>query len=532
MSHNRKSLGAYYTPSYVSLPITKWAVREANDIVMDPTFGGCSFIEHAIKVLSSVGNKSPHKSIYGTDVDPTAFEHLGKILPKSKQINFSDTDFFDVDFSEKFDAIIGNPPYIKHDNIPNNSLIRARSSISDSEILKNLIRPNYWVYFILRSLKILNLGGRIGFVLPHNFIKSKYSGLLQNYLKSYFVSIDIIPIIDSIFEYTNESTVVVLMDDFSNKKIDGSITMHDPVLGKDVGKAIQRISSMRKNNQSFKTLNTEQEAQLLLNNIGYKYKIYELSRYFVVKIGIVTGSKDFFVLDNISSKTLNIEREFLKPVVSRSVELNSLILDESFSIENHLLVIPSNIDGEEINKYSFLKAYIDAAPESASESVHAKNRSPWYSLKRVFTSHGFIKNVVKGNVFIYTNNADLLCTNNILRLNLLSDYDLPSLSVFSTTSLFQLSALVNSIKYGKGSMKLEPLGITKMLLPYKKLERYLIEYILKETNDLERYDQDKIDKILLGTSLGISEKEIKLIQDMLKSLRVSRNISTHRKEIT
>lgn len=532
MSQNRKSLGAYYTPSYISLAIAKWAIRDKDNTIIDPTFGGCSFISSAVKVLKSRGNENPQKNIYGTDIDPIAFEHLTRSLPNYLKEHFLDIDFFRSEFQEMFDVVIGNPPYIKHDNIPNNALFNARWANNDSEIINNLIRPNYWVYFILKIIRIVNDGGRVGLVLPNNFISSKYSNLLQRYLKSYFKHIDVIPIKDSIFEYTNESTVVVLMDGFSRNKSNGNINIHDPVLGKDVDATIKKISRSRESSETFRTVTITESTKSLLDYIASKYSIHNMSRYFSVKIGIVTGSKSFFVLTKDKAESLNIESKFLFPVVDRGQELDQLIIDDNSKFKNYILIVPNKNEAFRIEDHKYLNSYILDAPDNAKSSVHAKNRSPWYSLKRIYISDGFIKNVVADKVLIYSNKADLLCTNNILRLKLISDYHMESLSVFSTTSLFQLSALLNSIKYGKGSMKLEPYGISKIYIPYKKLDEYVLEYVLNKLTDLKDYDQKEIDNILLKEVLLMKSRDIKMIQDSLETLRRSRNISTHREQIT
>jgi len=73
-------------------------------------------------------------------------------------------DFFDYDPAEKFDTIIGNPPYV------------AFSEILDSTIQKLNIedydkRTNLHIFFLDKCLDHLNEGGEIIFVTPREFIK-------------------------------------------------------------------------------------------------------------------------------------------------------------------------------------------------------------------------------------------------------------------------------------------------------------------------------------------------------------------------
>ena len=66
---NQKMLGAFYTPPALSDILVEWAVRNADDRVLEPGFGGCGFIESAFKRLAKLGASDPGSQIFGCDVD-------------------------------------------------------------------------------------------------------------------------------------------------------------------------------------------------------------------------------------------------------------------------------------------------------------------------------------------------------------------------------------------------------------------------------------------------------------------------------
>lgn len=68
----RRKLGSYYTPSNVADVLCTWAIRNPDDKILEPSFGGCEFITSAHKRLSSLGCIDPLKNIIGADIDSAA----------------------------------------------------------------------------------------------------------------------------------------------------------------------------------------------------------------------------------------------------------------------------------------------------------------------------------------------------------------------------------------------------------------------------------------------------------------------------
>jgi len=73
-------------------------------------------------------------------------------------------DFFDYPVSEKFDTIIGNPPYVRHQDILAETHERLASPLFDG-------RSNLYLYFIEKCVRHLNHRGELIFITPRDFIK-------------------------------------------------------------------------------------------------------------------------------------------------------------------------------------------------------------------------------------------------------------------------------------------------------------------------------------------------------------------------
>ena len=55
----KKRLGAYYTPSEVTNILSNWAVRSGDDIILEPSFGGCNFLISALNRLKEFESVKP-----------------------------------------------------------------------------------------------------------------------------------------------------------------------------------------------------------------------------------------------------------------------------------------------------------------------------------------------------------------------------------------------------------------------------------------------------------------------------------------
>ena len=107
----------------------------------------------------------------------------GKMFPDSEELRrvnpFDWQHQFPAIFSSGgFDAVIGNPPYIRIQTL-------QETNPEQVKYLKEKYRAassgNYDIYvvFVEKGLALLNLMGRLGFILPHKFFNSKYGAPLR-----------------------------------------------------------------------------------------------------------------------------------------------------------------------------------------------------------------------------------------------------------------------------------------------------------------------------------------------------------------
>lgn len=90
-------------------------------------------------------------------------------------------DYLLADLPGQFDLVVGNPPYVRQELIPDALISEYRSrytTIYD--------RADLYIPFIERSLRSLGAGGRLGFICADRWMKNRYGGPLRELVASDF----------------------------------------------------------------------------------------------------------------------------------------------------------------------------------------------------------------------------------------------------------------------------------------------------------------------------------------------------------
>ncbi len=111
-------------------------------------------------------------------------------------------DFFDYPLSEKFDTIIGNPPYVRYQDIYDTTKQKLHSQLFDE-------RSNLYLFFIEKCIRHLNEHGELIFITPRDFLKSTSSIKLNQFIFAHGTITDIIDLGDQrIFTGFNPNCII------------------------------------------------------------------------------------------------------------------------------------------------------------------------------------------------------------------------------------------------------------------------------------------------------------------------------------
>src|SRR5260370_4692482 len=127
----QKTLGAFYTAEPVARFLVEWAIREPNEAVLDPSCGDGAFIGAAATRLAELG--CPIPKVWGVDFHSGAITAARSLFSASRLVT---SEFFSLvpDELPQFDAVVGNPPFIRYQTFSGDARSAALSRTTDAGV--------------------------------------------------------------------------------------------------------------------------------------------------------------------------------------------------------------------------------------------------------------------------------------------------------------------------------------------------------------------------------------------------------------
>ncbi len=209
------------------------ALRRNDGRVLEPSAGDGAFFKNI-------------SSCVGVELD-------SKVAPKGAKV----MDFFAYPVREKFETIIGNPPYVRYQDIRPTTKLLLDGTLFDG-------RSNLYLFFIEKCVRHLKPGGELIFITPRDFIKLTAAKKLNAWL---FAQGSITDFIE-----TGDSSIF------------GPYVPNCSIWRFEKGRMDRRMTDGR--------IFSESHGQLLFLRGDYTVP---LSALFDVKVGAVSGADDVFV---------------------------------------------------------------------------------------------------------------------------------------------------------------------------------------------------------------------------------------------
>src|SRR5208283_16001 len=100
--------GQFWTPSWLAKVMARWVTQDRPKVLFDPAVGPGTFFAAAREAGFS-------GEFHGFELHPNAFADGWKLGLKPDDFHHVQiADFISTSLSEKFPAIVSNPPYIRH----------------------------------------------------------------------------------------------------------------------------------------------------------------------------------------------------------------------------------------------------------------------------------------------------------------------------------------------------------------------------------------------------------------------------------
>ena len=496
-----KELGAFYTDETAVDFLIELSYSKSYEKILEPSFGDLSFVRKLINVY-------PKEIISGYEIDLNTYQKSNSFYPS---LNLIHDNFLNSCEKDKYDLIIGNPPFIR-----TRKLEKKYKKLCDKSVLKVLGNDfvkdyNLFLAFITHSFSKLNNKGCIAFVLPYDITFLRYFYRVWHFLLENFGDISVIRTKARYFQSIQQDTVLLVAKQ-KGKSSKNLLYRYGENFQKLNTKKISFDDLIYENKPfNFALLNDHQHncVRKLINE-----KTEPISNFFKVNIGYVTGDKTFFHPDEETISKFKINPKDLLNCITEGKSLNSkLITSKIHSDFSSKLFYPEN-DSKPNEKY--IK---EGVKNKVNKRYKCKVRNPWYKTPLV-APPDFVMNCFSRNPNLILNDENYFFTNSFLCFYQLNDEFYPEeiLLCWYTSITLLFSELYNH-SLGGGMTIYVPKEILKIRLPIVKIDDYKNKFsLLSEIEDpIKRYEFG--DRYILKGILGFSEDQVVELKEIIKMLK-------------
>jgi adenine-specific DNA-methyltransferase len=522
-AHLRKARGAFFTPQDVARFVADWAIRSTEDAVLEPSCGEAVF-------LHAGGRDGRHRGrLVGVELHAASAAESERTL-RAEGINATirTGDFFTAEPDASFDAVIGNPPYVRYQDFSGEARTRSRAAALRAGVSLTGLASS-WAAFTVHSARFLKPGGRLGLVLPAELLTVNYAADVRRFLMQHFQSVRLVIFVERIFPGVLEEVVLLLADGFHPDGENGAD--HCQVYQVQDAGALQDFAMPSKwvpASPSAKWTASVMSANALTayNEVSTSTGFGNLETWGDTTLGMVTGNNKYFALSPRKVAELGLGSAELLPLSPPgSRHLRRLTFTESMRSGLGQADAATWLfrPGEEPSAAA--KRYIRTGElASVDEAYKCRVRSPWWRVPFVRPADLLLTYMNADTPRITTNRARAHHLNSVhgiyLRPGVRKDgMDLLPLAALNSVTL--LGAEIVGRAYGGGMLKLEPREADQLPVPSVELARKhrvelsalrpLVTSHLRQGRLLEAVHT--VDQVLLTGGLGMSRRALSAVRE-------------------
>lgn len=406
------------------------------------------------------------------------------------------TEFLDwaARTTQRFDRIVANPPYISISRLPES----VKAAALQIATLRGGTIPrgaNCWFAFLCASLSLLKPDGCLAFVLPAAYEYADYARDLRTDLPNHFASVDVHRCQTPIFEKVDDGAIVLVCRGFAQKS--QRWQRHEHATLPDLVASITNSDS--------EGIDMSISAAPLSKPNG----LVRFDSIASVGLGAVTGDASFFLMSEMRRKHLGLPRSAVIPVLSRSRQLTTSIMDEATweaqksAGERVWMLCPPKHAASHLKVNAYLKS--DAAIV-VQNRYKVRNRPDWYCPILPDVADGFLSGMMSSGPWVCLNSKEgLTATNTLYVVRFLEQF---TQSAQCAWALMLLTSSVRkqwrqvSRKYALGLCKVEPSDLAALLLPQPKTLENMVDVYRQAVFHLLSDDEEQAIKLADSSSIG------------------------------
>jgi adenine-specific DNA-methyltransferase len=367
-----------YTPPRVAAALSRWAVRSAREVVVDPACGAGVFLAAVRARLVDLGAGQPQ--CIGVDIDAATAAQAGAVC----------ADFFGwVGSAQQVDAVVGNPPFIRSHLFPEDSRALAFAAMRRMGLCPSRLMST-WAPFLALGCGLVKPGGRLAMVVPEELLAVGYADELRQFLLRHFHRVTVCFPPGSIFPAVQQA-VVLLLCEREQSGATGLFTAEFSALEEGLTEPSPPSLPWTWNGKwthLFLSPRERSEIEALRAELAWQ----PFSAYGRVEVGVVTGDNDYFLLDRPAAA--RFARRHLVPILAAARDLRGIRFGAGdfarLLAENRpafLLHVAEPLD--ELSEAE--RAYVDSGQrQGVAERYKCRIRRPWYAVPGVRACHAVL----------------------------------------------------------------------------------------------------------------------------------------------
>jgi len=322
---DRRINGAFFTPPFIANFIANQTIKTKDDKICDPSCGCGAFLIAAINTIRNYSHVKIidiiEKNLFGVDVLNYCAQRCKTILTlyalmhgeDKKEIAFKiyTKDSLKINWQNEFknsvpahgfDAVVGNPPYVKYQDLPEST---RQDLFKNWVTLKTGTYNLYFAFFEL-GLSLLKKSGRLGYITPNNYFTSLAGIHLREFLHfNKFIE----KIIDfnhlRIFDAQTYTCITFLT------KTKKEYFFFERIEAKD---RLDRLDELKYSQINYKTLDNKKWRLLQKQDQNNVKKIetagYKLGSLVDIRVGIATCKDNIYFVDGATLNGNYYQKEF------------------------------------------------------------------------------------------------------------------------------------------------------------------------------------------------------------------------------
>lgn len=378
-------------------------------------------------------------------------------------------DFFDIVQDDCYDAVVGNPPYIRFHEFAGNQRSKALALCRERGVELSALTSS-WAPFVVLCAKALRVGGNLGLVLPAELLTVNYASPVRKFLLDLFPFVEITLFGERVFPEAQEEVVILIARGYGTGSCHEIMVRHAPTIGDlESTPVFQAPVSTDGSRWSELLLASAQRSPAEPAVDGFE----TLGTWGNVSLGAVTGNNAYFALSESAIRDWGLSADDYRALVPPG--------------SGHLRLLAYGMGEHESSLLKGARAYLfyprpdaDLSPaaltyiaygeeQGINQAYKCRKRTPWWRVP--------IPQQPADALFTYMNaDTPQLCANTFGGLHLNSvhgvrfysdrrEMGMRLLPIAAFNSYTALSAELEGRPYGGGVLKMEPREASRLLVP-------------------------------------------------------------------